>query len=72
VLRVTLDESAPAALPERLSQRWVDVPDVGSARPDAQGRIIVRGEPDSGYAQMNAVKLALRGLPHVESVERIR
>lgn len=71
VLRVTLDETAPAALPQQLSARWVDVPSVGSVRPDAQGRIVVRGEPDAGYVQMNAVKLALRDLPHVESVERI-
>jgi hypothetical protein len=72
VLRVTLDQTAPAALPERLSERWVDVPNVGSARPDARGRIIVRGEPDAGYVQMNAVRVALRALPHVASVERIR
>lgn len=72
VLRVTLDETAPAALPRQLSQRWVDVPSVGSARPDARGRIIVRGTPGAGYVQMNAVKLALRDMPHVESVERLR
>lgn len=71
VLRVTLDESAPAALPAQLSERWVDVASVGSVRPDARGRIIVRGEPRAGYVEMNAVKLALRDLPHVESVERI-
>jgi hypothetical protein len=71
VLRVTLDQSAPAALPRRLSARWVDVPNVGSVHPDAQGRLIVRGEPDAGYVQMNAVKLALRDLPHVASVERV-
>lgn len=72
VLRVTLDQAAPATLPATLSERWVDVPNVGTARPDAQGRVVVRGEPDSGYVEMNAVKLALRELPHVESVERIR
>lgn len=72
VLRVTFDETAPARLPERLSARWVDVPSVGSARPDGQGRVIVRGKPDAGYVQMNAVKLTLRDLPHVKSVERIR
>lgn len=71
VLRVTLDDSAPAGLPAQLSERWVDVASVGSVRPDARGRIIVRGEPRAGYVQMNAVKLALRDLPHVESVERI-
>src|SRR5690242_3421798 len=41
VLRVTLDGSAPAGLPHRLSERWVDVPSVGSARPAGPGQIVV-------------------------------
>ncbi|TCJ30742.1 hypothetical protein [Nocardioides jejuensis] len=72
VLRVTLDASAPRSLPDQLTKRWVDVPSVGSAHPDAQGRIVVRGEPGSNVVEMNAVKVALGAMPHVESVERIR
>jgi hypothetical protein len=72
VLRATLDASAPSSLPGQLTKRWVDVPGVGSAHPDARGRIVVRGEPGSGVVQMNAVKVALNQMPHVESVERLR
>ena len=71
VLRVTLDETAPGALSGQLSDRWVDLPGVGSARADGQGRIVLRGERDAGYVQMSAVKRALAEVPHVASVERI-
>ncbi|MDO7869601.1 hypothetical protein [Nocardioides jiangxiensis] len=72
VLRVTLDASAPPALPGQVTQRWVDVPGVGTVHPDRRGRIVVRGEQGSNTFEMNAVKLALGRMPHVASVERIR
>lgn len=68
VLRVELTVK-PSRLPSGVSDRWVDLPAVDSARPDGKGAFLVYGEPDSNDVERRAVEATLSGNRFVSSVE---
>lgn len=68
ILRVDLTVK-PGRLPVAVTDRWVDLPAVDSARPDGEGSFLVYGEPDSNEVERRAVEAALAGNRYVTSVE---
>lgn len=68
ILRVELTVKADR-LPSGVTDRWVDLPAVDSARPDGKGTFLVYGEPDSNDVERRAVQATLSGNRFVTSVE---
>lgn len=71
VLRVHLKAGVPEGRVSKLTTGWLDLPGIGTAKAQADGTVLIQGEPRSGLVEMHAVKTALRANPLVASVERV-
>ncbi len=70
-LRVHLKAGVPDGRVSRLTTGWLELPGIGTAQAQADGTVLIQGEPRSGLMEMHAVKTALKANPLVASVERV-